>query len=271
MARHPESRHLRALYGAPGQVRERPVDRNGHARGFVSIEKRAVKRAEDGSIGFKGHAAMFDSRTLIGSKRWGFYEEIAPGAFRKTIGEADVRFLFNHDPSFILARNKAGTMRLAEDDQGLAVDADMGPYSWAGDVAVGLDRGDLTQMSFAFDPIKWERSADDDGIPVYRLTEVRLWDVSVVTYPAYEDTDAGLRDDETIEAAAQRLADAMRAGTLQRAELERLLSWAPATVSTDSEPGSSTRTDDPPAQSTDVDINRSHDELRHRMLAELIH
>ena len=273
MPRHPDSRHRRAVYGGTGtELRERPVDRNGHCRGFITIDKRAANPSSDGGFAFKGHAAVFDQRTLIGSKTWGFYEEIAPGAFSKTIKEADVRFLFNHDPSMILARTSSGTCNLAEDDIGLDVRADVGPYPWAAGVSVGLGRGDLKEMSFAFDPIKWERSEDADGVPIYRLLEVRLWDVAIVTYPAYEGTDAEL-DDSSIEEAAQRLHDALKSGTLQRSDIERLLSWTPATVTGDSEPGSSTRNDDVSPVSTsgvEPEETRTHDDLRHRLLAELL-
>lgn len=175
-----------------------PVDGAGHVRRVASLDQRAVTRAdgEDGAIGFAGHAALFGKRTWIGSKRWGFYEEIAPGAFAKTIQEADVRFLHNHNPDLILARNKAETLRLAEDAVGLAVDADMAPTTYAKDLAVSLERGDITQMSFAFDMVAYEWIwLEDERAELLRHTEVALWDVSTVTYPAYADTDAALRGD----------------------------------------------------------------------------
>lgn len=173
-----------------------PVDALGRMRFRAALDRRAVTRAEDGEevVGFAGHAAVFNKRTWIGSRSWGFWEEIAPGAFRKSIGENDVRFLKNHDPNLLMARNKAGTLRLSEDDVGLATDADMDTrQSYVADTVISLERGDISQMSFAFDPIAWTRQELDDGEILYTLTELRLWDVSVVTYPAYEDTDAALR------------------------------------------------------------------------------
>lgn len=169
-----------------------PIDAFGRHRFRATIDKRSVT-ADDGVLRFKGHAAVFNSRTRIGSPSWGFYEEIAPGSFSKTIGEADVRFLINHDPNLLLARNKAGTLRLAEDEVGLFVDAEMAPTSYAQDLAITLERGDCSQMSFAFDPIIEEYVRLADGEDLYIVKECRLWDVSAVTYPAYEDTDAAMR------------------------------------------------------------------------------
>ncbi len=76
------------------------------------------------------------------------------------------------------------------------VDADLAPTTYGRDLAVSLERGDITQMSFAFEPIAWKREViEEDGEErsLITLTEVRLYDVAAVTYPAYEDTDAGLR------------------------------------------------------------------------------
>ncbi len=174
-----------------------PVDGAGHMRHIAPLSERSISRASasDGPIGFKGHAATFNSRTWIGGKRWGFWEEIAPTAFDKTLGEADVRMLLNHDPNYVLARNTAGTLRLSTDDVGLAVDADMAPTSYGLDLALLLERGDVTQMSFAFDMIAYEWTELADGSELLRHTEVALWDVAPVTYPAYVDTDASLRGD----------------------------------------------------------------------------
>jgi HK97 family phage prohead protease len=152
-----------------------------------------VRAAEGDAFGFRGHAAVFDSRTWIGPKMWGFNETVARGAFSKSIGEADVRFLINHDANLVLARTTAGTLRLSEDAVGLAVDADLARTSYGNDLAISLQRGDVTQMSFAFEVIREEWSQMGDGSELRTILEARLWDVSAVTYPAYDDTDAQLR------------------------------------------------------------------------------
>lgn len=186
---------LRTFRGGDRDL-EAPVDSLGRMRHRVVLDQRTLTRADgdDDTASFRGHAAVFGKRTLIGGKRWGFWEQIEKGAFAKTISEADVRFLINHDPNLLLARNKAGTLSLSEDDTGLATDAELDTrQSYTSDVVIALERGDISQMSFAFEPIGWRIEEAEDGKLLYTLTEVRLWDVSVVTYPAYEETDAGLR------------------------------------------------------------------------------
>jgi uncharacterized protein len=256
-----------------------PIDSLGRERYRATIDARSIERREDGDpIGFKGHAALFNKPTWIGPKRWGFREQVAPGAFAKTIKEADVRFLINHDPNLLLARNKADTLRLSEDKQGLATDADMAPVSYAQDLAVLLERGDISQMSFAFETVKDQWEIDDDENELRTILEARLWDVSVVTYPAYEDTDAGLRG-----AAFDVLC---RSAGLDEASRSRLLAGltddddeydiAPilraagtALVELTREPADATRsTEDQPAETTGVplDIRLKRHALRAREL-----
>lgn len=179
---------------------EVPVDALGRMRFRAELDDRAISRAEgddeDDTIRqFRGHALVFNKRTWIGGRSWGFWEEIAPGATKKSLGKADIRFLINHDPSLLLARNReAKTLTLAEDKAGLRTDAELDTrQTYTSDVVISLERGDISQMSFAFEPIAWERSEVEDGNMLIRFTELRLFDVSVVTFPAYEQTDAGLR------------------------------------------------------------------------------
>lgn len=162
---------------------------------LTGIEVRASQ--QDGPIGFKGHAAVFDSRTRIGGA-WGWYEEIARGAFDSAIDRGDdVRLLKNHNPDLILARTTAGNLRLSIDDVGLFCDADMTPTTYARDLALSLDAGDVSQMSFAFRVLKDEWSiinaGQDDEAELRRILDVELYDVAPVTFPAYADTDASLR------------------------------------------------------------------------------
>lgn len=256
-----------------------PVDGAGHVRRVADLDRRSVNRAaggDDSSIGFRGHAAVFDTRTWIGSKRWGFWEELAPGAFTKTLGEADVRFLHNHNPDLILGRNTAGTLRLSEDEVGLEVDADMAPTSYASDLAISLERGDITQMSFAFDMIAYEWSYLADGTELLRHTEVALWDVSTVTYPAYVETDAALRldlmsaarsagwDSIDLDRLAQRLADPtpeLLAGLRSLAAGDPM---SPPAETTGQTSGPDVRNDDPPVDTTGPVAINPGDHLRDR-------
>jgi hypothetical protein len=161
------------------------------------IERRSLTvsdlefREDDDAPKFRGHAAVFDQETDLGF----FREQIAPGAFTKTIKDgADVRFLFNHDPDTVMARTTAKTLRLSEDKQGLLAEADLDPA----DVDVQrllpkLRSGNVSQMSFAFRAVKEEWDDTEPDHPLRTLREVKLFDVSPVTYPAYEGTDAQLR------------------------------------------------------------------------------
>lgn len=165
-------------------------------RRFYALENIEIRAAkDDGPISMTGYAAMFNKRSvMMWDWEYGNYvEEIEAGAFRKTVGEADVRLLINHDPNLILARTRSNTLSLAEDKTGLRVEADMAPTSYGQDLAISMRRGDISQMSFAFRTIKDSWSETEDGMPLRRLEEVALTDASVVTYPAYPDTQASAR------------------------------------------------------------------------------
>jgi HK97 family phage prohead protease len=174
----------------------------------VTLDSVEFRKADDGKLSFRGHAAVFDEWTQIGPKDYGFQERIARGAFRKVLSDgADVRFLINHD-GLPLARTAAGTMTLKEDTKGLRVDADLAPTTLANDLAVLLERRDISQMSFGFRVGKHEVEHDEENDEVRRtITEFSdLYDVSPVTFPAYEGTDAALR-----AALAGEMTEAQRA------------------------------------------------------------
>jgi len=145
-----------------------------------------LRQAQDGTTLY-GYAAVFDSP----SEPMPFVEYVKRGAFQKTIKDgADVRLLIDHE-GVPLARTKSGTLRLSEDERGLAVEADLDPMNPdAARIISAMKRGDLSQMSFAFRTIK-DSWSDDRS--VRELREVQLFDVSVVTFPAYEETVAEIR------------------------------------------------------------------------------
>ena len=186
-----------------------------------TMDKSAVTRAEDNEqVTFDGHAAVLDQVTMIGSKRFGFLEAVAPGAFDDVL-DNDVRMLINHT-GLPLARTINGTLRLSQDNIGLFNSADFAPTSEARDLAILLERGDVNQQSFAFTIAEetWGTRKYEDMEMDYRtVTKVdRLFDTSIVTYPAYEGATGGLRtldmsDDEitailrTVKDERQALAD----------------------------------------------------------------
>jgi HK97 family phage prohead protease len=120
-----------------------------------------------------------------------FIEYVRRGAFSKTLNDgADVRLLIDHE-GVPLARTKSGTLALEEDERGLRVEAELDPANPdAMRVLSAMRRGDLSQMSFAFRTVKDSYNSDRS---VRELKEVQLFDVSIVTFPAYEETVAELR------------------------------------------------------------------------------
>lgn len=150
-----------------------------------------VEQREDGKKLIRGHAAVFNTETDLG---W-FRERIAPGAFSDSIGKDDVRALFNHNSDFVLGRSKAGTLSMREDDKGLYVEIEYPDTQAARDLVTSIERGDITQMSFGFQTVKdsWEHNEEDESKDLRTLEKVKLWDVSPVTFPAYEETDVAVR------------------------------------------------------------------------------
>jgi len=145
-------------------------------------------RAADGKKTAKGYAALFNSRTDIGGY---FTEEIAPGAFSDAI-KGDVRALVDHDSGRVIGRTTAGTLRMSEDDKGLAVEIDLPDTTDGRDLAVLLERGDITGMSFGFRVThdEWDETGD---VPQRTIHKVELFEVSAVAFPAYPDTEIALR------------------------------------------------------------------------------
>lgn len=150
-----------------------------------------IRETEDGGIKVSGYAAVFGERTDIGG--W-FTEEIAPGAFSDAIGRDDVVFLINHE-GLPLARTRSGTLKLEEDKRGLRMETELdGDDPDVRSIVGKMKRGDLDKMSFAF--IATRQEWDDTKEPSHRtILEAELRDVSIVTFPAYEGTDIGLRAD----------------------------------------------------------------------------
>lgn len=146
-------------------------------------------RADDDGIKVSGYAAVFNEAADIGGM---FREIIAPEAFTAAIERDDVVFLINHE-GLPLARTRAGTLSLTQDEKGLRMETRLDPQD--PDVAriVGkMKRGDLDKMSFAFLPTRQEWDDNTDP-PTRTITEAQLFDVSIVTTPAYDGTEIGLR------------------------------------------------------------------------------
>ncbi|HII1671944.1 HK97 family phage prohead protease [Citrobacter cronae] len=172
-----------------------------------SGEIRAEQR--DNVTHIVGYGAVFD---VLSEPMWGFREIIRPGAFDDVLAD-DVRGLFNHDANFVLGRTTAGTMTLTVDERGLNYDIIAPETPTIRDLVVApMQRGDITQSSFAFRVApggdNWYE--DDDGVIIREITKVgRLYDVSPVTYPAYQAADSSVRSLNDWKEAHARSAQAV--------------------------------------------------------------
>lgn len=154
------------------------------------------QREQPASPKIVGYTAVFGVRTTIPSMFGEFEEVIDKGAFRRAIREKqDVRALRNHDADNLLGRTTSKTLRIEEDDIGLKIEVDPPDTTIGRDTVESIRRGDLSGMSFAFvvRAEKWING--EDGQPDLRIIkDVDLYDVGPVTYPAYEQTSADLRE-----------------------------------------------------------------------------
>lgn len=144
----------------------------------------------EGKKSIDGYFSVFNSDYNIGP---GMSESVASGAFTNTIS-GDVRALTNHDTTLVLGRTKAGTLELRQDERGLWGHIDINPND--GD-AVNLwervKRGDVDQCSFGFDILDEEAEHRSDGSVHWTIKDVKLYEVSVCTFPAYQETSVQAR------------------------------------------------------------------------------
>jgi len=167
------------------------MDRQTENRSFTFSAVEQRNDDDKDTLLFTGYASVFNKGYGVRDQRGQYTETIKPGAFKKTLQEQDdVRFLVNHD-GIPLARTSSGTLELEEDDYGLFVKAELDPSNpTVAEIASAMKRGDLNEMSFAFAAIRDDFDAREENREV---TEARLFDVSVVTYPANPWAGAKLR------------------------------------------------------------------------------
>lgn len=173
-------------------------------------ELRAEMDADSGTRRISWYAAVFDS---LSEDLGGWRERISRRAFTKTLEEHDIRALFNHDPNLVLGRNKAGTLLLRTDNRGLRAEVLPPDTLYARDLVTMIERGDVSGGSIGFRTEK-ETWAIEENELIRNVQEVRLYDVSPVTFPAYPETEG---------TASVRAFDLDRI----RAELERIKSSIP--------------------------------------------
>jgi hypothetical protein len=194
-----EVRDRLALHGDDSIVRGITCLADGDRHLPAVVEERTAERVtvrthDDGTIGVHGYASVTNIwYDVAGGPPYGWREMIVRGAFAKALAERDdVRFLIEHE-GLALARTAARTLTLEEDDHGLLADVpalDVARNVRAAELVSTIDRGDVDQMSFAFRVLRQEWN-DDYTERVIR--EVKLYDVSAVSFPANTATIIALR------------------------------------------------------------------------------
>lgn len=174
-------------------------------------------REDSGELYIEGYFAVFNSVYEIFE---GATETVALGAFSKTLGE-DIRALINHETRLVLGRNKAGTLELKEDSHGLWGKIRINPKDTdAMNLYERVKRGDVDQCSFGFDIISEETEFREDGSVQWTIREVRLYEVSVCTFPAYEDTSVSARKKD-FEEISKRENEAWKSRQMARLKGEK--------------------------------------------------
>lgn len=171
-----------------------------------SIASKFETREDGGDLRIEGYFAVFNSNYEIAD---GLTESVAPGAFDNTLG-GDVRALIDHDSRLVLGRNTAHTLDLRQDEHGLWGSILINPKDQdAMNLYSRVQRGDVDQCSFGFNIVREDYEVRDDGAVHWTIREVELFEVSVVTFPAYEETNVKARSAERDEIVA-RQAEAWR-------------------------------------------------------------
>lgn len=169
-------------------------------------------RSDDNGKYIEGYFAVFNSDYEIFPD---VTESVAPEAFDNTLG-GDIKALCDHDTRLVLGRNKAGTLELRVDSHGLWGRIAINPNdSDAMNLYERVKRGDVDQCSFGFEIIREESDFRDDGSVHFTIREVKLYEVSVVTFPAYAETSVSARKQDVAEIKKRKL-DAWKIATRAR-------------------------------------------------------
>lgn len=178
------------------------------------LEIRAVDGAAEGRTA-AGYAVLYDQEASI-YDLW--IETIAPGAFDKSLQERDVLAVHSHDTGRVVGRKNAGTLTLRSDGKGIAFENPLPDTSDGRDLAVQIDRGDISGMSFGFRATKqeWDDAADP---PRRRILEGELYEITYTPMPVWKQTEVGLR---SLEGARQERRGHNRSGALGRIAARRM-------------------------------------------------
>jgi len=152
---------------------------------------RAEKR-ESGEMIAEGIAIVYDQVTII----WGDEEVIRPGAAAESIENDDIRAVWNHDNTIVLGRKKSETLEIWEEKDGVHVRISFPDSEEGRSKYKSIERGDVSQMSFSFDVIEGEwqiREENGERIWTREIIKLKIYEVSPVTFPAYESTEIEAR------------------------------------------------------------------------------
>ena len=157
----------------------------------INIQKSTDTEGEP--LKLRGYAIVYNSLSepLYGDL---FRERINRGAFTKSLLENDQVCLWGHDTRYVLGRKSTGTLILREDDKGLYFEVSLPNTTWARDLKESVDRGDIKQMSFGFKVVRenWldnKETLKEYGMPIREVEEITLHEISLVTFPAYTETN----------------------------------------------------------------------------------
>ena len=148
---------------------------------------------ETDEMKIEGYFVVFNSETELYD---GMYEEISDKAFAN-IDLSDVRALADHDTAKVLGRTKSQTLTLSVDEKGLYGEISINPNDTeAVNLYERVKRGDIDQCSFGFNILNETMEQRADGTTKWTITEIELFEVSVVTFPAYSDTSVEARSEQ---------------------------------------------------------------------------
>lgn len=160
-------------------------------------------RAEpsDDGLTLEGYAAVFNTETTIDSWEGKFREQIAPGAFKRTLGQRTPVLQFDHGQHPLIGSLPIGVIRsIREDGHGLKVRAKLSDNWLVEPVRDAIRDGGITGMSFRFRVIDDEWSDQRATVPLRTIREIELYEVGPVVWPAYEATSVGVRSREALDA-----------------------------------------------------------------------
>lgn len=175
-----------------------------------------TRAEESGDMFISGYFAVFGSEYEL----WpGASESVDPHAFDEALDD-DIRCLINHDTRLVLGRNIAGTLRLRVEEKGLWGEVKINPNDQdAVNVYERVKRGDVNQCSFGFDIVAEEFEDRGDSVH-WTIKAVKLYEVSVVTFPAYEETGVEARKRQ-MEDIRKRKNESWRARMMARMKGEK--------------------------------------------------